>query len=304
MSSSLPEGVVLAHPRPDDAERVLETLSAFDVTFLGESEWTLDELRSDWRESELERDVWMALDGERVVGYLALSRRTADWEFDGYVHPDRFGEGIGGALVELGEAQARARGSRLTRTGVLGSDEAAHRLLASRGFHDVRRYFQMRITLTEPPEPVPWPEGLHETRIDLDGDLEAVHAALDDAFAEHWNTAPVEHGKWVAHQRERGRLDPAWWIVVRDGDEIAGVTSLDRERFGVGWVGTIGVREPWRRRGLGEAMLQESFRRLWGEGQRVVGLGVDAQNATGATRLYERVGMHVHSGATIFEKSL
>jgi len=36
----------------------------------------------------------------------------------------------------------------------------------------------------------------------------------------------------------------------------------------------------------------------------VVGLGVDAQNETGATRLYERAGMTVHWSATAFEKAL
>jgi ribosomal protein S18 acetylase RimI-like enzyme len=51
-------------------------------------------------------------------------------------------------------------------------------------------------------------------------------------------------------------------------------------------------------------MLRESFRRLWDAGQREIGLGVDAQNETGATRLYERAGMHVHWSALAFEKRL
>jgi mycothiol synthase len=304
MSSSLPEGVVLEHPRPEDAPRVLATLCAFDKHYLGESEWMLDELEADWRETDLAGDVWTAVDGEQVVGYVSLSERGGDWEFDGYVHPARFGEGIGGALVDLAESEARERGSRMIRTGVLGADEAAHQLLADRGFEVVRGFYRMRITLDERPAPPSWPEGLRETPVDLDADLEAVHAALDDGFSEHWNINPVAYDEWARRQRERGRLDdPSMWIVVRDGDEIAGLASLERERFGAGWVGRLTVRTPWRRRGLGEAILLEAFGRLWDSGQRVVALGVDAQNETGATRLYERAGMKLHWSATVLEKA-
>ena len=53
------------------------------------------------------------------------------------------------------------------------------------------------------------------------------------------------------------------------------------------------MRKPWRRRGLGETLLRAAFRELYLRGRRRVGLGVDAENVTGALRLYERVGMHV-----------
>jgi hypothetical protein len=43
---------------------------------------------------------------------------------------------------------------------------------------------------------------------------------------------------------------------------------------------------------------------LYGRGQRVIGLGVDAENPTGATRLYERAGMRIVGSAALFEKEL
>jgi hypothetical protein len=36
----------------------------------------------------------------------------------------------------------------------------------------------------------------------------------------------------------------------------------------------------------------------------MIGLGVDAENPTGATRLYERAGMHVAWSAALYEKRL
>ena len=78
----------------------------------------------------------------------------------------------------------------------------------------------------------------------------------------------------------------------------------NEERFGVGWVDVLGVRRDWRRRGLGEALLHLAFRELYDRGQRRVGLGVDAENTTGATHLYERVGMKPSSQDDVYEKPL
>jgi mycothiol synthase len=300
MSSSLLE---LRHPAQDDVARVAELLVAFEEHMLGESEWSLEELERDWRDADLDRDVWMVLDGEQVVGYVALAKRNEVWEFDGYVHPDRFGEGIGALLVQHGEREVAARASRVSRTAVLGNDERAQELLSARGFEVVRRFYRMTIELDAPPESPAWPEGLTVEPFDFESGHEAVHVAIDEAFAEHWDTFSRPHDEWVVRQRERG-VEPWNWIVVRDGDEIAAVTQLERERFGMGWIGVVGVRAAWRRRGLGEAMLYEAFGRFWAIGQHTVGLGVDAQNETGATRLYERAGMGVAFSAVVFEKAL
>ena len=62
---------------------------------------------------------------------------------------------------------------------------------------------------------------------------------------------------------------------------------------GEGWVGVLGVRRPWRRRGLATALLYASFREIRSRGKPMAKLGVDAANPTGATRLYESVGMRI-----------
>jgi ribosomal protein S18 acetylase RimI-like enzyme len=64
------------------------------------------------------------------------------------------------------------------------------------------------------------------------------------------------------------------------------------------------VRRPWRRRGLGEALLLRALGQFYERGERVVQLGVDAENPSGATRLYERVGMTVGFEAVIYAKDL
>ena len=71
----------------------------------------------------------------------------------------------------------------------------------------------------------------------------------------------------------------------------------------MGWVGVLAVRRPWRRRGLGEALLRESFALFAERGKRAAGLGVDAENTTGAVALYERVGMHVVRRSDTWERT-
>jgi mycothiol synthase len=99
-------------------------------------------------------------------------------------------------------------------------------------------------------------------------------------------------------------FDPALWFVVRDGEEIAAVMRNEPDRSGAGFVGALGVRKPWRRRGIAQALLQHAFAEFYGRGKRRVALGVDAENPTGATRLYERAGMHVAFEAVAYGKEL
>lgn len=69
-------------------------------------------------------------------------------------------------------------------------------------------------------------------------------------------------------------------------------------------MGALGVRPAWRGRGLGRALLVHAFGDFHRRGERRVGLGVDSENATGATRLYESVGMHVDQETVVWEKVL
>jgi hypothetical protein len=57
-------------------------------------------------------------------------------------------------------------------------------------------------------------------------------------------------------------------------------------------------------RGSGRRCSSARFASFWERGERRVALAVDAENDTGATRLYESVGMRVAFGAITYEKRL
>jgi GNAT superfamily N-acetyltransferase len=131
-----------------------------------------------------------------------------------------------------------------------------------------------------------------------------VHAALDEAFADEWNFVSEPFEKWAARRIDVPEFDPAQWFVVREGDEVVAVLREDPGRGDAAWVGALGVRSAWRKRGLGLALLNHAFVEFYRRGQPRAGLGVDAQNSSGATRLYERAGMRPAYEAVAFRKEL
>jgi mycothiol synthase len=88
---------------------------------------------------------------------------------------------------------------------------------------------------------------------------------------------------------------------VREGDEVV-AAEINALRYGYGWVGSIGTRRQWRGRGLGRVLLLAAFGEFYRRGERRIALAVDAGNETGATKLYESVGMRIAWQADVYEK--
>jgi mycothiol synthase len=85
---------------------------------------------------------------------------------------------------------------------------------------------------------------------------------------------------------------------------VGGRGGCGRNRPEIGWGSSLGVRRPWHKLGLGLALLQHSFGGFYRRGRTTIGLGVDAENQTGATRLYQRAGMQIASEYVFYQKEL
>jgi mycothiol synthase len=286
-----------------DADAVTALVRAFDTAILGESDFTLADLEDEWRTLEPERNALLVLDGDRPVAYGSVADRGDPPRADGYVHPEHFGRGAGTVLVRALEDELRSRGASTVRNPVLLADAPAQALLRGEGYREVRRFSQMRIELDGPPQTPSWPEGVRVGPF-KEADAESFHAAYEDAFADHWGHTRRTFDQWRADHMAGGDYAPELWTVIRAGGEIVAGSVLVSERHGVAWVSRLFTVRGWRRRGLGEALLHDAFGKFWRLGRNVVGLAVDAQSETGANRLYERVGLHVHWGAVVFEKEL
>lgn len=290
------------NPRPfddDDAPAVAALISAEEERFYGRPG---------------------RITGADILMFLQYAKEAWVWEEDGRLvasatygmHGDAAntrgvvaekGRGLGTEILERGETFARAEGAKRILTGAPEPDAAARELLESRGYREVRRFYEMAIVQTEEPPEHALPAGLVVDEL-RDDEYEAFYEALNESFAEHWEWHPDPFDEWFErrkgqHRDEHGPV----WFVVRDGDELAGVTRNDASVAGGGYVGAIGVRPAWRGKGVAKALLYRTFAEFWRRGTTRVTLDVDSQNATGAVALYESVGMQVDSCGVAFEKA-
>ncbi|MBE9508711.1 MAG: GNAT family N-acetyltransferase [Chloroflexi bacterium] len=323
MSTTLPENFASRPAAMDDVQAVVDLLNACSIEQIGKPRTEAHEIRSDWQAPtfNLETDTLVVFAPDsKLVGHAAL------WDPEphvriyvaGDVHPEHKGQGIGTALCQWAEQRVRQSipkapaGTRVVMLQeTLSTNEVAQELLRKQGYQLVRHSFRMLIEMDgSPPEPVV-PDGLTIRPFVRDRDMRALVLAERDAFQDHWGH--VEHPfeedyqEWVHWIDNDPDHDPSLWFLAVDGEEIAGV-SLCRPKMAedpeMGWVDSLGVRRPWRRRGLALALLHHSFGELHRHGKRKVGLGVDAQSLTGATRLYEEAGMHVNRQYANYEKEL
>lgn len=294
-------------PAADDLDGVLELCRAADRAVWGDSDWTLDDLRGEWDELDLARDAWLVeLDG-RLAGYATFTDRGEGRLMgDGYVHPELQGRGVGSLILDLYEGRAaELSDGRTLESAALSGDGAADRLFTRRGYEPIRHYFRMVVEHDAEPAPPVWPEGLTVDRLDVERDGRAFYDAIVESFAEEWGFTIRPWDEFREWRFGAPRFDPTLCPVVKDGDELAGLCLNDWKTQGDwGWVNFLAVRPAWRKRGLGEALLRESFREFFGRGERVVALAVDSENPTGATRLYERVGMRPLWEAVVYRKDL
>jgi len=289
----------------EDAAAVAVLVAADETVLLGRpSRVTEIDILDWWNRTDLESDSWLLEEDGTLVGVGWSEARDDELGmFVGIVAQGAKGRGLGVALADLGESRVRAAGVARVQTWTLAPDAAAAELFRRRGYREVRRFYGMAIELAGPPPAPVLPEGL---TLDVfhSADGLAFHAALGEAFEDHWEHHPIPYEQWWEEKQRAPGFDPTLWFVVRDGNEIAATVRNDPDREGGGYVGALGVRRRWRGRGLGRALLLQTFGEFHRRGVNRVTLGVDAESPTGATRLYESVGMTVESETVVFEKAL
>jgi mycothiol synthase len=287
-----------------DAAAVTEVVLALESSLYGQSEFSQGDLEDEWSDLDLEQNARVVRDGDRVVGYGAVRELGERWRAEAYVHPDALGRGIGKLIATALEENAARRGARRLQNSVFEVDSGARGLLEALGYDAVRVFREMRIELEAPPPAPEWPDGLRVVAFDPQRDAVEFHAAHQEAFADHWDYTPREFESWSKGHLGSERFDPTLWCVVRAGDEIAAGTICTGDTYGGGFVHVLFTRRPWRKQGVGAALLRDSFARFWERGEHSIGLGVDAANDTGAFRLYERAGMGPVLGWVLYEKEI
>jgi mycothiol synthase len=307
-----------------DAQRITDLLNACAVERTGKPATSVQAVRSMMQMPgvDLETDTLLALGPQgQLAGFAFVQVNPPSPLLYALaeVSPRDRGKAIGTTLCRWAEGRARRSIPELetgARVALLqrrpSTDEAGRDLLLGEGYRVVRYTFRMTIELDAPPSQAPVPEGITIRPFVREHEGRALIRALREAFRENWGYVDrgleMEYERWM-HMLDRDPdCDQApFWFVAMDGPEIAGFTLCNPEMSEgprMAWVYVVGVRPAWRRRGIAQALLGHSFGALYRAGKRRVSLEVDTENRSGATRLYEKAGMHVERRVEIFEKEL
>jgi mycothiol synthase len=297
----------LRPPRAEEFNAMLAVVNAAGRLAYGEDEYGAAELRTWMSAPKLnwERDLRVVEVNGSIVGYADIDPQGQDpvrWWSDMKVHPGADVEAVLGVLVRWAEERADGGVLRVWNPSAVERVGPAFEKL---GLRPLRHSYRMAIELEAEPEPPAWPEGI-VTRTFRSGEGPAVYEVFRETWLDTLEPEEEPYEEWAHWTVERAGFDPSLWFLACEGYEIAGFSLCrpSETRPDTGIVNLLGVRRPWRQRGLGEALLRHSFAEFHRRGFPRVVLGVDADSPTGAPRLYERAGMHVVRRTDFYEKEL
>jgi ribosomal protein S18 acetylase RimI-like enzyme len=319
--------VIRPYAGESDLPEILRLMNA-DMAANGVRQvWTLAELAAIFRHPseafDARRDVRVAeIDGV-VVGavrceWVDMTDGRREFRSRGAVDPAWMRRGIGRRLLD--EAQELMRGldrehptdrPRIFGTWVDERQVGLEALARGSGYAPSRWFFEMergRID-SDRPEILPMPAGL-EVRPSSRETAAQIWKADHEAFRDHWgghDDSEANFLRWV----ESPGFQPELFAVAWDGDEIAGavlnaIYAEENTVLGIrrGWLDSVFTRRAWRGRGLARALIGRSIHVLADAGMDTAALGVDADNPSGALRLYESCGFVVVERGAAWQRPL
>lgn len=312
--------LLMRPPTFDDVVTVVEFRNLCSMYDENRESGTVESWIRQWQTPgfDLERDVRLAFTPDNILVGMVLV-----WDIQpthtypvvwGRVHPEHRRRGIGAQLMAWAEQRAHdsimlapPEARVAMESSIISTDEGTNSLLLAQGFTLVRQYHMMHIDLDVPPPSPKLPEGITITSNAELQDDRGFYDAFVDSFQDHWGFLPHTYENWLRGATNEEYYDPSLWFAAMDGDEIAAICICTKKAYDdpdKGLVDDLGVRRAWRKRGIGVALLHHAFGEYYRRGMYKVGLGVDSESLTGATRLYERAGMHVEKTHNRYQKEL
>ena len=312
----------------DDIAAVVDLVNRERVAQTGETATTEQNLKRRWTHPgvDLARDTCLVIGPDGLLAANItfdntrepLSRPYANISIAPGAEPVEAGRLVVEWLVERA-AKEIPRVEADVRVTVLAwaieENRAVLDALAAAGFEETRQFYTMRIEFDAPAQgdgatdgaqassrSAGIPDG-YEIRPLRVEEERAAFRAMDLAFADHYGHGEPDDSEESFQRWRYSLIEPEDALpelqlaAVDTSGTIAGMSFCRPERpqdKDLAWVNVLGVHPDHRRKGLGEALLLESFAAFARIGKKRAGLGVDASSLTNATRLYEKCGMHVH----------
>lgn len=306
----LPEGVDVRTGRAEDVPAITELLRAEELAGTGETSLTETEV-GEWFDTPrarkrntvcvLERDgvligAWQVFRNfeDKYWAQVAVDRRLADDLVD-----ELWRAGLDWA-ERTSIALAAGFGVTNPRLDLWAYEDDAltRRHAEASGFQQMRAFIEMHIDLADYAAPEPDPAVLVR-RADVSDadspDLATMYHVLTESFRDHYDFQLRSFEDWLEATEADALADRSHWYLAELDGEAVGALKGDNSYVEVddaGYIPSLGVLRQGRGRGVAKALLHTSFARYAAEGRVAVKLHVDAESPTGATHLYESVGMY------------
>ena len=295
--------ITIRPARTDDLEPTAEMLNEHARALYGVDDMVPADLLQYWESPDVDfpEDVLVAeTSGGAISGYADVGAQGEHvWLDVRATTPDALP-----GLLEAIEERAVAKKPGAQLMGFTSdADTPLRKLYEAAGYRLIRHSFRMQIELNHDLAGPEWPEGF-TARTMREDEKRRFYDAQMASFADTWMFSPEPYDVWRHWMVDEPSFDPSLWFLAEKGDELGGIViaRAPENEPGVGWVRVLGVIPEHRRQGVAQGLLRHTFREFASRGFNAVGLGVDAENPTGAVRVYERAGMHVERTHLIYEK--
>lgn len=305
-----------------DLPAIAELINLSQAAYNLENRTTATKLREDFADPTFDVDQDLQLwrnEAGALVAIAELWRQTPEASFIsnlGFsIHPDVQPTGLANAILAWAEQRVLALGGQFVGPIVLLSGcrdtvTARRSLLSQLGFQPERAFWRLQRSLETPIPKATFPAGW-QVRSVTPADQEQWVEMFNQTFIDHWNHTPMtleEFDHWIA----RSKYDPNLDLIIEtpDGQMAAfaysEISPERNTRLGLqeAHVCLLGTRRGYRRLGLARALLAESLQRLQLLGMTTATIGVDAQNPSGAVKLYQSVGFAKYQSSTVFRKTV
>ena len=290
--------------KPGDLEAVYDLIAKQNTVDYGNALRTIDDLRKSWENINIENDTCTAHADGQLAGYAELLEGDS---LNIYL-ADRGNIDLAFQLMTILEEKALAHKTEKVRlfTKISEKNNTLLQLFASKGYRSNLSFLMMELEMDGPP-PAPEPVESITVRTFVRGqDEQATYQADEEAAEDKGYHTPLSYDGWAKRMRmHKESFDPGIWFLACEENEIAGVAlNVYDKETNVGWVDHLSVRRAWRRKGIGRALLLQSFGEFYRRGVRTVKLNVDSKSLTNAPRLYEQVGMKTIQQYHIYTKEI
>jgi GNAT superfamily N-acetyltransferase len=300
-------------PTADDAEAVVALIRAAQAGLGDEPDMTLIELKRDWLTFNLAEEAILIEDasGQAVAFADSAHHTLAQFTVYGFVPPHPQQDELWRRIVAWGDEWLTARldqapaGERITVQHFQRINNGpALAALEAAGYQNVRTHYVMTARLTEAPPLPEWPQGIGLRPYVRGQDDDAIFTAGEESFRDMWNRPNSTKERWLQRTQAED-FDPSLWFWAAEeatGEPVA--VCLCSVLNGEGEVEQVGVRRPWRRRGVALALLRHALGQFWQRSIPIAHLSVDAASPTGAPQVYHRAGFAVNRAYARHERAI